>query len=743
MTQNLRRANFIGRSFRGEDLTGADFSYADIRGADFTGATLIEANFSHTLAGLPPRWKICLIAFSFLQLATLGVISYLVLASPFIPLELAPELLKNFIAVPGAIVCVVLWVFFVVTSQERLTAVVVAGAVVLVGAAVVTGTVAIAGGIAGAVAVGVAWALAGALAFAVSTGRIWDSQLFLGVWVLAYSGGIVFALVSDWSIARAWSLAFISCTLSGAVALNLAVDGALGLALAFDRGSTFWWAWALAIAWAFGWSLLGSGQIAMRDGALVWAVVVAVVVAVVMLVALLGPYIARQALAGEGFTSIRAVTLAVAAKGYTSFRGANLTNATFTQATLKNTDFREAILTGTSFANCHQLDGTLLNENPSLLALFRNQPTNSGVRLWLFVLGMWAILIGQQNYYAYFSAYSPNPLEIVASLHSSTFLQRVLIGHSDSSSDKTISPFGMKEYVKTVTSVAFSPDEQTLATGSWDKTIKLWDLRTGRLIRTLTGHSNWVLSVAISPDGQMIVSSSMDGTIKLWNLRTGQLIRTLTGLAVSADGQTLVTREGNTIKLWNLVTGELLDSLSSSGRVGSLTLSPDGQLLANRLGSGSAYLNRVELWNLRTGQLVRTLPERYWLHSVVISPDGQTLASVRGSTEKNQLALVDRGRRQIGIVELWDLRTGQLINTLAGHYWIESVAFSPSGQILAAGGRDNLVKVWNLYTGQLLCTLSTGDEISEVNSIAISPSGQILASGSSDGTIQIWRLPRH
>jgi WD40 repeat protein len=235
----------------------------------------------------------------------------------------------------------------------------------------------------------------------------------------------------------------------------------------------------------------------------------------------------------------------------------------------------------------------------------------------------------------------------------------------------------------------------------------------------------------------------MDGTIKLWNLRTGQLIRTLTGLAVSADGQTLVTREGNTIKLWNLVTGELLDSLSSSGRVGSLTLSPDGQLLANRLGSGSAYLNRVELWNLRTGQLVRTLPERYWLHSVVISPDGQTLASVRGSTEKNQLALVDRGRRQIGIVELWDLRTGQLINTLAGHYWIESVAFSPSGQILAAGGRDNLVKVWNLYTGQLLCTLSTGDEISEVNSIAISPSGQILASGSSDGTIQIWRLPRH
>jgi WD40 repeat protein len=493
----------------------------------------------------------------------------------------------------------------------------------------------------------------------------------------------------------------------------------------------------------------------MTDGALVWAVVVAVVVAMVMLVTLLSPYIARQALAGEGFASLRAVTLAVAPKGYTTFRGANLTSATFTQATLKNTDFREAILTGASFTNCHQLDEALLDENPSQLALFRNQPTTSGVRSYLFVLGILAISIGQQNFFAYFPAYSPHPLEIVASLRSSTILQRVLIGHSDSpdviSSDKTLSPFGLNEYTKTVTSVAFSPDEQTLASGSWDKTIKLWDLRTGRLIRTLTGHSNWVWSVAISPNGQTLVSSSSDGTIKLWNLRTGQLIRTLTEIkdgassfAISADGQTVATAREKTIKLWNLRTGELLGTLSSSDRVGSLTLSPDGQILANRLGGGSYYeLSQVELWNLRTGQLVRTLPERYWLHSVVISPDGQTLASVRGSTEKNPLALVNQRRRQIGIVELWDLRTGQLINTLAEHYSIESVVINPSGQILAAGGDNNLVKVWNLRTEQLLCTLSTGKETGRVNSVAISPSGQILASGSSDGTIKIWRLPRH
>ena len=197
------------------------------------------------------------------------------------------------------------------------------------------------------------------------------------------------------------------------------------------------------------------------------------------------------------------------------------------------------------------------------------------------------------------------------------------------------------------------------------------------------------------------------------------------------------TSKDKTIKLWNLGTGELLRTLtlSSSESVGSLTFSPDSQILANRLGGGSFYeLSQIQLWNLKTGQLIRTLPRRYWLSSLVISPDEKTLASVRGSKEK---------RRNTSIIELWDLRTGQVINTLAGHYWIESVAFSPSGQFLVAGGENNLIKVWNLRTGQLLCTLSTGRETWRVNSVAISSSGQILSSGSSDGTIKIWRLPGH
>ena len=141
---------------------------------------------------------------------------------------------------------------------------------------------------------------------------------------------------------------------------------------------------------------------------------------------------------------------------------------------------------------------------------------------------------------------------------------------------------------------------------------------------------------------------------------------------------------------------------------------------------------------LSTGQLFHTLPERYWLSSVVISPDEKMLVSDRGDTEERR-----KKRRNSSIVELWDLSTGQLIRTLAGDYWIESIAFSSSGQTLVAGGESNLVKVWNLRTGQLLCTLSTGKPTWEVSSVAISASGQILASGSHDGTIKIWRLPGH
>jgi WD40 repeat protein len=279
-----------------------------------------------------------------------------------------------------------------------------------------------------------------------------------------------------------------------------------------------------------------------------------------------------------------------------------------------------------------------------------------------------------------------------------------------------------------VWSVAYSPDGQTLASGSWDNTIKLWNVKTGNLLQTLEGHSSWVNSVTYSPDGQTLASASNDNTIKLWNVKTGNLLQTLEGhsylvnsVAYSPDGQTLASGSvDSTIKLWNVKTGNLLQTLEGhSYSVNSVAYSPDGQTLA----SGSVD-STIKLWNVPTGNLLQTLTGHYILvWSVAYSPDGQTLAS--GSEDNT--------------IKLWNVKTGKLLQTLEGHSKsVYSVAYSPDGQTLASGSGDDTIKLWNVPTGNLLQTL-TGHYIL-VWSVAYSPDGQTLASGSSDKTIKIWRL---
>ncbi|CAD0228247.1 putative WD-40 repeat-containing protein [Planktothrix agardhii] len=232
---------------------------------------------------------------------------------------------------------------------------------------------------------------------------------------------------------------------------------------------------------------------------------------------------------------------------------------------------------------------------------------------------------------------------------------------------------------KTILSLAISPDGQTLVSGSRDKTIKIWELSTGRELRTLTKHSDEVWSVAISPDGQTLVSGSDDKTIKIWELSTGRELRTLTG---------------------------------HDGNVYSVAISPDGQTLVSGSGDG------IKIWQLSTGQLLRTLTE----HSgkVVISPDGQTLVS--GSSD--------------GTIKIWQLSTGQLLRTLTGHSdYVRSLAISPDGQTLVSASGDGTIKIWQLSTGQLLRTLTEHS-----GKVVISPDGQTLVSGSSDTTIKIWRV---
>ena len=272
-----------------------------------------------------------------------------------------------------------------------------------------------------------------------------------------------------------------------------------------------------------------------------------------------------------------------------------------------------------------------------------------------------------------------------------------------------------------VLSVSFSPDGRTLASGSFDSTIRLWDADTGTHLKTLEGHTSAVESVSFSPDGKTLASGSFDSTIRLWDADTGAHLKTLEGhtgrvlsVSFSPDGKTLAS-SGSDIRLWDADTGAHLKTIEGDiYDVVRVSFSPDGKTLAS---SGSD----IRLWDADTGTHLKTLEGHTEIVlSVSFSPDGRTLAS--GSFDST--------------IRLWDADTGTHLKTLEGHTGILSVSFSPDGRTLASGSFDSTIRLWDADTGTHLKTLE--GHTSAVESVSFSPDGKTLASGSFDSTIRLW-----
>ena len=163
-----------------------------------------------------------------------------------------------------------------------------------------------------------------------------------------------------------------------------------------------------------------------------------------------------------------------------------------------------------------------------------------------------------------------------------------------------------------VLAVAFSPDGKVLASGSNDNTIKLWDVASGRELRTLSGHTRRVQSVAFTPDGSTLASGSDDNTIKLWDVASGRELRTLSehilvdSVAFSPDGKVLASGGFGGIKLWDVANGRELRTLrhTDTDDVKSVAFSPDGKVLA----SGSR--DGIKLWDVGSGSMLRALSGR-------------------------------------------------------------------------------------------------------------------------------------
>ncbi|KAF6525344.1 hypothetical protein HZS61_011139 [Fusarium oxysporum f. sp. conglutinans] len=279
-----------------------------------------------------------------------------------------------------------------------------------------------------------------------------------------------------------------------------------------------------------------------------------------------------------------------------------------------------------------------------------------------------------------------------------------------------------------VTSVLFSQDGKLIASGSYDHTVKIWNVATGEEERTLKGHTDFVNSVVLSKDNKLIASGSRDKTIKIWNVATGEEEQTLEGhtnsvnsVVFSNDGKLIASGSlDTTIKIWNVATGKEERTLESHrGSVNSVVFSQDGKLIA----SGS-YDHTVKIWNVATGKEERTFEGHMALvTSVVFSNDGKLIAS--GSHDKT--------------IKIWNVATGAEERTLKGHTdWVASVFLSKDNKLIASGSRDKTVKIWNMATGKEERTLKGHTDW--VASVFLSKDNKLIASGSWDNTVKIWNV---
>ncbi len=302
-------------------------------------------------------------------------------------------------------------------------------------------------------------------------------------------------------------------------------------------------------------------------------------------------------------------------------------------------------------------------------------------------------------------------------------------------------------HTDSVLAIALSIDGRKAVSGSADKTLRVWDITSGKCLHILEGHTNAVTAVALTTDGRIAASvtgartgtnyvvaplfnifgdsNNLTNTVLVWDIASGKCLQTLYGhtnyinaIALTSDGRTAVSgSDDKTLRVWDVVSGKCLRTLEGhTEHVDAVALTLDG-----RTAVSGGRDKTLRVWDIASGKCLQTLyGHTNYIKAVALTPDGRT--AISGSLDNTLL--------------VWDLVSGKCLRKLEGHtVGVMSIALSPNGRALS-GSQDGTLRIWNIVSGKCLRIFEGHTE--SVSAVALKLDGRTAVSGSWDKTIRVW-----
>ncbi|MEW6735542.1 MAG: protein kinase [Acidobacteriota bacterium] len=274
----------------------------------------------------------------------------------------------------------------------------------------------------------------------------------------------------------------------------------------------------------------------------------------------------------------------------------------------------------------------------------------------------------------------------------------------------------------------FSPDGMRIVTTSRDKTVRIWEVVSGKLLVTLNGYKGGEIAACFSPDGTRIITTNSNQVVEIWDSTNGRWLNSLAGhkstiydIQLSSDGTRVATANGDgTANVWDVASGKLLFALEGHrNSIHAIAFSRNGKLIATASNDSTA-----KIWDAANGILL-----------VSLAGHKSTVSTVHFSNDNTRIVTVGDDNT----ARVWDISNGSMLNILKGHRGlIKDVEFSSDDKRVVTAGSDNTARIWDTTNGQLLAVLEGHSE--SINTVRFSPDGTRVATASDDHTVKIWEV---